>query len=499
MTLLAEETQVLQKSSSGLNETREYPLEKRFFHFLKRSKETFFGRYPAYSCDFGKSVDEKKLGGFMEADGQIAEGKKCEQCEQWKVLSAFHRRKNKTDGRMRICADCYSANLQQTYQRQRELAQQWEEKRRQEEEEQCRREEEHRRREALRRQVEEENLRQQAAWLNLQPERQCRVCRQTLPATAFPCERSRRGGYIVHAQCTTCVEAEQQRQKEEKKRCRGCQNLFAVNDYGYLTVSLQETDVSWCYLCGTPLQTEPQADGSIEYRCSSDWFHTAGVGREGAYQGTSTLCPRCRHSYRKRNRQVNPLCPMCGMPTSVWDFLREYQDFRLDLIKVCCKICIPRFTALSEAEQIRRLRSAMRNAYGESAVIYALHYDASGAICHIGRTKHLTRRMAEYRRNWDKPIHHYSVLEDVIPGALSMERESRWMMHALKQGWPIDNFELFQGGDDGLSGRHTQEELTLAVAAFEPLTAPFEMIEPLLRHFSNTPDARVVHWLVHHP
>lgn len=426
----------------------------------------------------------------MEDAHQMTEGKQCEQCGRWKPLEAFHRRRNKTDGRMRICADCYLANLQQTYQRQRELVQQWEEER-------CQQEEEQRRREALRLQIEEERLRQQESWLKLQPDHQCRTCLQKLPATAFPCESSRRGGYILHDQCITCIEAEKRRQKEEKKRCRSCQGMFVIHADGWLCVPFQETDVSQCYVCGTLLQPEQQSDGSIEYRCTSDWFHTAGVSQSGHYHGTGTLCPRCRHSYRKRNRQVNPLCPMCGTPTSVWNFLREYQGYRLDLIKVCCETCIPRFNAFPEAEQIRRLRNAMRNAYGESAVIYALHYDASGTVYHIGRTKHLTRRMAEYRRNWDKPIHHYSVLEDVTPGALSMERESRWMMHALKQGWPIDNFELFQGGDDGLSGRHTQEELTLAVANFEPLTVPFEVIEPLLRYFSNTPDARIVHWLVH--
>ena len=186
---------------------------------------------------------------------------------------------------------------------------------------------------------------------------------------------------------------------------------------------------------------------------------------------------------------------MCGTPTRVWDFLREYRGFRLDLIKVCCETCIPRFTAFPEAEQIRWLCNAMKVAYGESAVIYVLHYDASSTICHIGRTKRLARRMAEYRRNWDKPIHHYSVLEDVTPGALSMERESRWMMHALKQGWPIDNFELLQGGEDGLRGQHTQKKVTLAVTNVDPLTAPFKVIEPLLRSFSNTSDARIVHWL----
>ena len=43
---------------------------------------------------------------------------------------------------------------------------------------------------------------------------------------------------------------------------------------------------------------------------------------------------------------------------------------------------------------------------------------------------------------------------------------------------------------------HTKKELTAAVADFEPLTAPFEAIEPLLKHFSNTLDARIVHWFM---
>ena len=431
--------------------------------------------------------------GVMEVDRQTTEDKKCEQCEQWKRLDAFYRRRNKTDGRMRICADCYTANLQQAYQKRQEI----EEQRRREEEEARRQiEEEYRRREAVRQQIEEEHQRQQAMWLELQPDRNCRTCQQVLPATAFPCERSRRGGYILQEQCTACAEAEQQQQKAERKQCRDCQHLFATNKYGCLCVPLLETGVSHCYLCGASLQREQRTDGRIEYRCPSHWTHAAGIGQAGCYVGAGTRCPRCHQNYRKRNRQINPTCPMCGIPTSAWDYLREYQGYRLDLIKVCCNTCTPRFNTLPEAEQTRRLRNAMRNAYGESAVIYALHYDASHTVCHIGRTKNLTRRMAEYRRTWDVPIHHYSVLEDVIPGALSMERESRWMMHALKQGWPIDNFALFQGGEDKLSGQHTQDELTLALANVEPLTDPFEVIEPLLSYFSNTLDARIVHRLI---
>jgi len=155
----------------------------------------------------------------MEDDHQVTENKKCEQCKQCKPLDAFHRRNNKTDGRMRICADCYVATLQQTYQRQRELAQQWEEKRRlQKEEKRRQQEEEQRCQEAVRRQIEEERLRQQNAWRNLQIDRPCSTCQQKLPAIAFPCRISRRGDYILHNQCTACVEAERHRQKEEKKQ-----------------------------------------------------------------------------------------------------------------------------------------------------------------------------------------------------------------------------------------------------------------------------------------
>jgi hydrogenase maturation factor HypF (carbamoyltransferase family) len=73
---------------------------------------------------------------------------------------------------------------------------------------------------------------------------------------------------------------------------------------------------------------------------------------------------------RKNNRQAYPLCPMCRTPTYVSDFLRDYQGQRLDIIKVCCKKCIPSFEALPKNEQLERLRLAMIKTYGETAVIY---------------------------------------------------------------------------------------------------------------------------------
>ena len=38
--------------------------------------------------------------------------------------------------------------------------------------------------------------------------------------------------------------------------------------------------------------------------------------------------------------------------------------------------------------------------------------------------------------------------------------------------------------------------LTAAVADLEPLTAPFEVIAPLLDHFTNSGDAHIIHWFV---
>lgn len=206
-------------------------------------------------------------------------------------------------------------------------------------------------------------------------------------------------------------------------------------------------------------------------------------------------CHDCHEGYRKRNRQIYPLCPMCSAPTRLWDFLREYRGYHLDLIKVCCKQCIPAFLALPESAQLEQLRRAMVKAYGDTAVIYALQYDEQFPCQHIGRTKRYERRMAEYKQDWYKEIKRHFALQQLSFGPLSMEYESRWMMHALKCRWPIDNFELLKGGEDGLSGMRQQARLIEAVQAFEPLTAPFEVVGPLIREdFIGTTDAEIVNW-----
>jgi hypothetical protein len=245
--------------------------------------------------------------------------------------------------------------------------------------------------------------------------------------------------------------------QQPDRRCVDCKQVLAASAFDYST--MREIEGVWI-------------PASLQKRCKS-----------------------CHDAYRARNQQVHPLCPMCKTPTRSWEFLREYQGFGLDLIQICCENCIPQFEVLPESEQLKLLRCAMVKAYGETAVIYALQYDNHFPCQHIGRTKQYDRRMGEYRKRWYKDIQHHFILQQLSFGPLSMEYESRWMMHALKHQWPIDNFELFKGGEDGLSGQHQQARLTEVVQLFEPLTVPFEVVAPLIReNFGNTRDVEIVNW-----
>lgn len=207
------------------------------------------------------------------------------------------------------------------------------------------------------------------------------------------------------------------------------------------------------------------------------------------------LHQRCRNCHEAYRTKSSPRCQICSTQARSRGFLREYKGFHLDIIRVCCEGCIPRFEALPEGKQLELLRCAMVQTYGKTAVIYALQYDEHFPCQHIGRTKHYERRMAEYKRDWYKDIQRHFILQQLSFGPLSMEYESRWMMHALKYRWPIDNFDLLKGGEDGLSGQRQQARLTEAVQAFEPLTAPFEVVRPLIRgNFMNTCDIEIVNW-----
>ncbi|MFL5624267.1 MAG: hypothetical protein ACJ788_01565 [Ktedonobacteraceae bacterium] len=245
--------------------------------------------------------------------------------------------------------------------------------------------------------------------------------------------------------------------QQPDRQCNDCKRVLAASAFGYTTV--KERDGFWF-------------PASLHKRCKP-----------------------CHEAYRKGNRHIYPRCPLCNTSSHRSNFLPEYQGYHLDLIDVCCKQCISQFEARPVHEQLDLLRRAMIAAYGNTAVIYALQYDDHFPCQHIGRTKNYERRMADYKRDWYRGILRHFILHQLAFGPLSMEYESRWMMHALKHRWPIDNFALFKSGEDGLSGMRQQARLTEAVQAFEPLTAPFEVVGPLLReNFQNTSDAHIVNW-----
>lgn len=353
--------------------------------------------------------------------------------------------------------------------------------------------------------------------LEASTEKCCEQCQQIKPLTAFRKHNNKTDGRTKR--CAACyrlnlqeqrqrqeeiarlMEQARQRQEEERQRQEEYQRQQTQRQQA-LDAWYQQQPARMCLACKQTLPASAFDASTLE-------------AENGVYLPTRLRqrCKSCHEAYRKKNRQIYPLCPMCGSPTRVGNFLRAYMGYQLDIIRVCCQACIPLFEALPPQEQRWRIQRAMTTAYGESAAIYALHYDASDTIHHIGRTKHLTRRISEYRRNWYRDIDHYSVLQEVTPGALSMEHESRWILHALKHGWPIDNFDMFtekrhptdqernQDGEtlvsrtDSCIREQSQKAfLCAAIADLEPLTAPFEQIDPLLSRFSNTGDARIAHW-----
>lgn len=295
----------------------------------------------------------------------------------------------------------------------------------------------------------ESRLRQEEHQRRWREEQQRRTAQQEAERIARQQEEEQRRQARQH-------ELEAWYQQQPDRRCLDCKQVFPASAFGY--TSLNEVGGVWL----------PQ----LHQRCKA-----------------------CHEAYRERNKQVNPHCPMCNVPIRVDNFLRTYQGYHLDLIKVCCKQCIPRFEALPESEQLLLLRRAMVEAYGETAVIYALQYDDKFPCQHIGRTKQYARRMATYKLNWYRDIQRHFILQQLPFGPLSMEYESRWMLHALKHQWPIDNFEVLTIEEDCLEGRRKQAELAEAVQAFDPLIVPFERVRSLIRkYFSNTGDTEIVNW-----
>jgi len=136
------------------------------------------------------------------------EPKMCTQCQQVKPLSDFYRRKNKTDGHMRLCITCYNDNLQNTLHLR-------EEQRLQAEEENQRKLQERKERTRLFEQKQaiwqqERAISQQAVerWYQQQPDRVCIACQHSLPASTFGYSELNKVGddWIpkLHQRCQAC-------------------------------------------------------------------------------------------------------------------------------------------------------------------------------------------------------------------------------------------------------------------------------------------------------
>ena len=92
-----------------------------------------------------------------------------------------------------------------------------------------------------------------------------------------------------------------------------------------------------------------------------------------------------------------------------------------------------------------------------------------------------------------------------------MEYEARWIMHALKQGWPIDNFEKFMIDTQekqeatpqeieeielhNQNWRNIKADILKFVDTIDPLTTSFDALQPYLHHFPNSRDAGIVRYV----
>lgn len=318
--------------------------------------------------------------------------KRCEQCQEVKPIEEFYRTKNGRDGYMKNCVVCHKGNLQQS--REAQQAEYEHLKREREEREQEEREHIEAQR-AEREDRYEKHLREQTAtleaWFADQPARICKACGQEKVAIEFGYSEliTQENGFWVPAQL--------------HQRCKPCHEL------------MREKQQIPCVLCG---------QGMRNVLMRFDDYHLYGGGTK---------------------------------------------------INLCCLSCQPAFQALPKAKQRFYIRARVNLAFPSSQVIYAEVDPLTREKRYIGRTKHAARRHSQHKLNihaerpilrfydWKKeqyvetawysranwmydlaqqgfsPKQH--ILLDVQPAAYVIEYETRYILHAIQQGWPILNVE----------------------------------------------------------
>ena len=245
---------------------------------------------------------------------------------------------------------------------------------------------------------------------------------------------------------------------DEHRACKDCGQLFPIDEFNCLAVPYFDINERNCRECGAPYEVIIEDNRiHIQHRCSK----YVRAGSVPLLYGYSTnYCPFCHESRRKTNRQAYPLCQMCNKPTKAGDFLRVYQGYSLNFIRVCCKQCDTYFHSLPEQEQVQLINKAALAYYKSPSYIYALVDPRDRSIHKVGRTYNTNRRIREticnshhssfpVRRvsDWIQELDDIGVkpdmqiLETVSYGPSSIERELRWMLYGYYSHWPLHNLE----------------------------------------------------------
>jgi hypothetical protein len=131
----------------------------------------------------------------------MTETKRCEQCQIEKAIECFYRRpqKNDPDKRIKICIDCYKANLAESKRQREEHQRQWQEEQQrrtaQQEAERIAREQEAHRRQA------------RALELTLQANKRCPRCKQPRTDGHLFIGANGEERLYFHRYCQTCIDA----------------------------------------------------------------------------------------------------------------------------------------------------------------------------------------------------------------------------------------------------------------------------------------------------
>jgi len=355
------------------------------------------------------------------------ERKQCEQCNHRKLLTEFHRRQNKTDNRMRICAQCYRENLEATRHRGEELA---------------------RLRELERQEQEREEQEKSAAHQQQQRER----------AAHWP-----------------------------EKACIGCNQKFPINEHGHLVVPFFDMHSSTCERCGASLIITYEEDGRLSYHCPNR--HQAGCGNQ--YHGYSEkYCPSCDEK-RRIERSVPCCVCQQKMGYFLGHYQGYAPWGGGTAIRLFCYKCGEKgFLSLSPSQQAFYIRSRCDLVFPRGQVIYGLVDPESHLVRNVGRTHTPTKRMSAHLRDRREDFAdvgngpYYSkatwmndlrikglrptmkILREVEVAPMVIEWERRYILHGIQQGWPLTNMEV---SSEGLVTRARASQLDFLHCSFESL------------------------------